>query len=91
MAILLVAVLAFGGLGIGAPARNAVGFLVGSVLGFVVLAWFTVVDNRGRPPRLYRDWHPLRSRPVMRTLCLASWALGLVHAYFWALDLTRLL
>ena len=43
-----------------------------------------------RLPRIYQDWR-IRSRPLVRSMCLASWVLGLAHCYFWALDLTRML
>lgn len=89
-AALLITLLCFWGGPVGAPGRNIVGFCVGSVLGFVLMGWFSVVDNRRRLPRIYQDWR-IRSRPLVRSMCLASWVLGLAHCYFWALDLTRML
>ena len=89
-AALLITLLCLWGGPVGAPGRNIVGFCVGSVLGFVLMGWFSVVDNRRRLPRIYQDWR-IRSRPLVRSMCLASWVLGLAHCYFWALDLTRML
>ena len=87
---LLITLLCFWGGPVGAPARNVAGFCVGSVLGFLLLGWFSVVDNRRRLTRGYRDWR-IRSRPLVRSVCVACWGLGLAHGWFWALDLTRLL
>lgn len=89
-AALLITLLCFWGGPLSAPGRNIVGFCVGSVLGFVLLGWFSVADNHRRLPRVYQDWG-IPSRLLVRSVCLACWVLGLAHCYFWALDLTRML
>ena len=88
LAALLVSALMFQGVaGIDPPTANLVGFVAGSVLGFVLLGWFSVVDNRRRVGN-YGDWS-IPSRPTMRCVALAGWALGVLHAYFLALEITR--
>ena len=87
-ALLLTVLMFWGGAAVGPATSNIVGFAVGSVLGFVLLGWFSVIDNRRRIPGLYQDW-PIKSRLLVRTVSLAAWALGIVHAYLWALELTR--
>ena len=86
---LLVAALMFLGVAmVGALAVNFGGFLAGSVLGVVLLSWFSAVDNRRRATKHYRDWL-VRSRLAVRAVALTAWALGILHAFFWALDITR--
>ena len=87
--LLLVAALMFlGDAVVGPPALNLVGFLAGSVVGVVLLGWFSVVDNRRRATKRYRDWL-VPSRLAVRAVALPAWALGILHAFFWALDITR--
>lgn len=59
-------------LGIVPPASNVVGFVFGSVLGVVLLGWFSWVDNRRRADPNYSDWN-IQSRTAMRCLCVPDW------------------
>ena len=73
LAVVLVGLLMFRGiLGIIPPASNVVGFVFGSVLGVVLLGWFSWVDNRRSADPNYSDW-TIRSRTAMRYLCGTDW------------------
>lgn len=74
--------------GIGPTAANVVGFTLGSVLGVVLLGWFSWVDNPRRANPAYSDW-TVRARRAMRSVALVAWMLGLGHAWFLALEITR--
>ena len=85
----LVGLLMFQGiLGIAPPVSNVVGFVFGSVLSVVLLGWFSWVDNRRRADPNYSDWN-IRSRTAMRSTALVGWMIGLGHAWFLALEITR--
>ena len=89
VAAVLVGLLMFRSIpGIVPPASNVVGFVFGSVLGVALLGWFSWVDNRRRADPNYSDWN-IRSRSVMRSAALGGWLIGLGHAWFLALEITR--
>lgn len=89
LSVVLVGLLMFrSNLGIVPPVSNVVGFVFGSVLGVVLLGWFSWVDNRRRADPNYSDWN-IRSRTAMRSAALCGWVIGLVHAWFLALEITR--
>ena len=68
---------------------NAVGFLVGSLLGPVMLGWFLADDNARRAAGRYGDWARLPVRRLSSVVCALGWLLGGVHFYFLAQELTR--
>ncbi len=69
--------------------RNTVGFLVGSVLGTAMLGAFLIQDNVRRATMRYSDWSFLSPRAFAPYITGATWALGVLHMFFWAQDLTR--
>jgi hypothetical protein len=69
--------------------RNAVGFLVGSVLGTATLGAFLIQDNARRSTMRYSDWSFLSPRVIAPYITGVTWALGVLHMFFWAKDLTR--
>jgi hypothetical protein len=69
--------------------RNTVGFLVGSVLGTAMLGAFLIQDNVRRSTMRYSDWSFLSPRVYAPYITGVTWALGVLHMFFWAKDLTR--
>lgn len=68
---------------------NTAGFLVGSLLGPVMLGWFLADDNARRAAGRYSDWPLLRARRLAQAVCALGWLFGGFHVYFLAQELTR--
>lgn len=68
---------------------NPAGFLVGSLLGPVMLGWYLADDNARRAAGRYGDGARLPVRRLAWTVCALGWAFGGVHIYFLAQELTR--
>ncbi len=72
---------------LGGPASNLVGLAVGSVLGFIALGWFATADNRRQVPSRYANLSG--TRRIVCWTAITAWGLGIVHAYFLGLEITR--
>ena len=68
---------------------NAAGFLVGALLGPVLLGWFLADDNARRAAGRYGDWPLLPARRLAQAVCALGWLLGGIHDFFLAQELTR--
>jgi len=63
------------------------GFIVGSFLSVVALAWFIVQDNTNRSLP-YRDWR-VSARTLAPWILLGSWLSGTGSVFLIALDMSR--
>lgn len=68
---------------------NAAGFLVGALIGPVLLGWFFADDNARRAAGRYGDWARLPVRRLASAVCALGWLFGGAHVYFLAQELTR--
>ena len=68
---------------------NAAGFLVGSVVGPLLLVAFFAVDAGRRAGATFGEWRLLPSRPTVSAVALVGWAAGAAHVWFLAEEMTR--
>lgn len=68
---------------------NAAGFLVGALLGPVMLGWFLADDNARRAAGRYGDWPLLRARWLAQAVCALGWLSGGIHVFYLAQEWTR--
>ena len=71
------------------PAVNISGFLLGALVGPILLVGFLVIDEIRRVGRRFGDWRWLPSRPTMSAVALIGWAAGAAHVWFLAKEITR--
>ncbi len=72
----------------GATAINFLGFVIGSIGGLALLAAFVHVEDKRRESGRYTDWR-IPARQVVKASAWLSWAFGIGHSYFFALEMTR--
>lgn len=70
-----------------AKVLQSLGFLFGSFVSVISLAWFIVQDNirRSLP---YRDWR-VSARSIAPWILIASWITGTANVFLLALDISR--
>lgn len=66
---------------------QTLGFLFGSFVSVVSLAWFIVQDNTNRSLP-YRDWR-VSARSMVPWILVGSWVTGTANVFLLALDISR--
>ena len=69
------------------PILQTLGFLFGSFISVISLAWFIVQDNTNRSLP-YRDWR-VSARSMVSWILVGSWVTGTANVFLLALDISR--